>query len=105
MNSNPHDPVTSDSVPRALSSPEEEILRLIASLPAPEGLEERVHATLRAAPRRGRVLAWPMALRPESSWMRTAAAAAIVFLVAGGGWAAAHAGARRLFGRRRRARP
>lgn len=86
MNSNPHDPVTSASVPRALSSPEEEILRWIASLPAPEGLEERVHTALRAAPRRGRVLAWPMALRPESSWMRTAAAAAIVFLVAGGGW-------------------
>jgi hypothetical protein len=86
MNSNPHDPVTSDSVLRALSSPEEEILRWIASLPAPEGLEERVHTALRAAPRRGRVLAWPMALRPESSWLRTAAAAAIVFVVAGGGW-------------------
>ena len=36
--------------------------------------------------RRGRVLAWPAALKPQSSWMRTAAAAAIVFVVAGGGW-------------------
>ncbi len=86
MNSNPHNPKTSDSAPRALSSPVEESLRLIASMPAPEGLEERVHAALRAAPRRGRVLAWPTALRPESSWIRTAAAAAIVFVVAGGGW-------------------
>jgi hypothetical protein len=57
-------------------------LRLIARLPAPEGLEERVHAGLRAAPRRARVLAWPMA----GEWMRAAAAAAIVCVVAGGGW-------------------
>ena len=43
MNSNPHNPTT--------SGPEtgEETLRLIASLPAPEGLEDRVHAALRAA--------------------------------------------------------
>jgi hypothetical protein len=64
----------------------EETLRLIASLPAPAGLEDRVHAALRAAPRGGRLLAWPAALRPQSSWMRTAAAAAIVFAIAGGGW-------------------
>jgi hypothetical protein len=65
-------------------------LRLIASLPAPEGLEERVHAALRVSPRDGRVLAWPQGLRSatrhESGWMRTAAAAAIVFVVVGGGW-------------------
>ena len=82
MNSNPHDPMTSESA----SSPAEETLRLIASLPAPEGLEERVQSALDAAPRRGRVLAWPGTLRPESGWMRSAAAAAIVFVVAGGGW-------------------
>jgi hypothetical protein len=82
MNSNPHNLTTSESD----SSPAEETLRLIASLPAPEGLEDHVHAALRAAPRRGRVLAWPRAIRPESSWMRSAAAAAIVFVVAGGGW-------------------
>jgi hypothetical protein len=64
----------------------EETLRIVAVLPAPAGLEDRVHAALRNAPRRGRVLAWPEALRPQSGWMRTAAAAAIVFVVAGGGW-------------------
>ena len=82
MNSNPHHPTAFESP----SSPAEESLRLIASQPAPAGLEDRVHAALRAAPRRGRVLAWPRAIRPESGWMRTAAAAAIVFVVAGGGW-------------------
>ena len=64
----------------------EATLRLIAGLPAPEGLEDRVRAGLAAAPRRGRVLAWPAALSLESGWMRSAAAAAIVFVVAGGGW-------------------
>jgi hypothetical protein len=82
MNPNPHNPNASGWTQET----GEETLRLIASLPAPAGLEDRVHAVLRAAPRRGRVLAWPKALRPESSWMRTAAAAAIVFVVAGGGW-------------------
>jgi len=64
----------------------EATLRLIAGLPAPEGLEERVQAALRHAPRPGRVLAWPTALRLEGGWMRAAAAAAIVVVVAGGGW-------------------
>jgi len=71
----------------------ETTLRLIASLPAPEGLVERMQAGLRAAPiaGRARVLAWPAALRPESGWLqsslaRSAAAAAIVAVVAGGGW-------------------
>jgi hypothetical protein len=62
----------------------EATLRLIAHLPAPEGLEDRVQASLRAAPRTARVLAWPVPLAGE--WLRTAAAAAIVFVVAGGGW-------------------
>ncbi len=82
MNSIPQDPKTSTSA----SSPAEESLRLIAGLPAPEGLAERVQTALDAAPRRGRVLAWPGTLRPASGWMRGAAAAAIVFVVAGGGW-------------------
>jgi hypothetical protein len=82
MNSDPHNPLPSDSVPEA----GEETLRLIASLPAPVGLEDRVHKALRAAPRRGRVLAWPKALHTQSGWIRSAAAAAIVFVVAGGGW-------------------
>ena len=69
----------------------EDTLRLIATLPAPEGLEDRVYASLRAAqqptPRKGRLLAWPGAgFRPGSGWMRSAAAAAIVLVVAGGGW-------------------
>lgn len=81
MTSNPHD----QKAPGALS-PAEETLRLIAKLPAPEGLEERVQTLLDAAPHRGRVLAWPRTLRRESSWMRSAAAAVIVFVVAGGGW-------------------
>jgi hypothetical protein len=65
----------------------EESLRVIARLPAPEGLEERVMAGVRAGAGRGaRVLEFPAALRPGSTWMRSAAAAAIVFVVAGGGW-------------------
>jgi hypothetical protein len=82
MNSNPRDPMASESDLTAA----EETLRLIANLPAPEGLEGRVHAAVRVAQRRGRVLAWPRVLRAESGWMRGAAAAAIVFVVAGGGW-------------------
>ena len=62
----------------------EESLRVIARLPAPEGLEERVIAGVRAGG--ARILHFPAALRPGRSWMRGAAAAAIVFVVAGGGW-------------------
>ena len=96
MNSNFHNPSTTGSA----QGSGEETLRLIASLPAPEGLEVRMRAGLRASQgrgsqqriddagvsSRGRVLAWPKGLNPQSSWMRTAAAAAIVFVVAGGGW-------------------
>jgi hypothetical protein len=64
----------------------EATLRLIARLPAPQGLEERVKAGLRNAPRRGHVLAWPGAFSPAAGWQRAAAAAAIVFVVGGGGW-------------------
>jgi hypothetical protein len=64
----------------------EATLRLMARLPAPEGLEERVKAGLRNAPRRGRVLAWRGAFSPAAGWQRAAAAAAIVFVVGGGGW-------------------
>lgn len=61
-------------------------LRLIASLPAPQGLEDRVKASLRSAPRKARILAWPGPLPLTGGWLRAAAAAAIVFVVAGGGW-------------------
>ena len=86
MNSNPHQPMDA----AAHVDYGEETLRLIASLPVPQGLEDRVHKALRSAPQNGRVLAWPTGIRSrfsiESNWMRTAAAAAIVFVVVGGGW-------------------
>jgi hypothetical protein len=67
------------------------ILRVIASLPVPDGLEDRVHSALRGARRTASVLPWPAAQARGRGWMhgtlgRTAAAAAIVFVVAGGGW-------------------
>ena len=62
-------------------------LRLIASLPAPQGLAERVKDGMHSgAARRGRVLAWPMSGRDGYAWLRGAAAAAIVGVVAGGAW-------------------
>ena len=66
----------------------ERLLRLIATLPAPEGVEARVKAGLHAAPRRGNVIRWPFS---RAEWMRgsavrAAAAAAIVVVVTGGGW-------------------
>ena len=64
----------------------EATLRLIARLPVPDGLEDRVMDGLKTAPRRGQILHWPSVLQPGGSWMRSAAAAAIVFVVAGGGW-------------------
>ena len=67
----------------------EETLRMIANLPAPEGLEDRVKAGLRSAPKSATVIAWPFP--SAGDWMRSAgargaAAAAIVLAVAGGGW-------------------
>jgi hypothetical protein len=70
----------------------EETLRLIASLPGPEGLEDRVKTALSTASRRGRILHWPAGAGPAGGgWIhrtgaRWAAAAAIVAIVAGGGW-------------------
>jgi hypothetical protein len=70
-------------------------LRLIARLPAPAGLEERVKAGLLAAKlsassgrasKTAHILSFPTRSRLESNWMRSAAAAAIVFVVVGGGW-------------------
>jgi hypothetical protein len=117
MNSHPHD--TFDSKTGSGAGPRlgpgaseaETTLRLIAGLPVPEGLEERVKAGLHQAshqapdrasheaPRSGGLLHWPLATRLDRSragsmrlgWMqsrfaRSAAAAAIVLVVAGGGW-------------------
>jgi hypothetical protein len=66
----------------------EETLRLVARLAPPEGLEQRVQAALHAAPVSGgaQILAWPVALRLDAAWMRSAAAAAIVAVVIGGSW-------------------
>lgn len=74
------------------ASEAEKTLRMIAQLPAPEGLEERVHAVLKSGKPAGHVLSWPARQRssqPGHRWaglMRAAAAAAIVCVVAGGGW-------------------
>jgi hypothetical protein len=75
-----------DSPVGEASSPAEITLRLIARLPAPEGLEARVQAGLRSAPRHASVLAWPARFPVSGEWLRAAAAAAIVFVVAGGGY-------------------
>lgn len=68
----------------------EATLRLIAGLPAPEGLADRVHTRLRTVPRKTGLLHWPLApamgFRIYSPVFRAAAAAGIVCLVAGGGW-------------------
>jgi hypothetical protein len=69
----------------------EETLRLIAGLPAPQLLEERVKARLSSAARTARILRWPVPLLRGRVWMnttvaRSAAAAAIVVVVAGGSW-------------------
>ena len=60
-------------------------LHMLAKLPVPVGMEDRVFAGVLAAPRGARVLHWP---RPfyTRDWMRGIAAAAIVLAVGGGGW-------------------
>jgi len=91
MNSLPNNGPSCPADGRDPYGPGEDTLRLIADLPAPEGLTNRVKAGLRAAPETGRILMWRGPLRPAAGWMygsvaRGAAAAAIVCLVAGGGW-------------------
>ncbi|MGA8041585.1 MAG: hypothetical protein WCA37_02165 [Terracidiphilus sp.] len=86
-------PSTSDRFAHSIASvaEAEAALGRIASLPAPEGLEDRIKAALEAAPSSGTVLAWPLAAQTRkrhemNEWLRGAAAAAIVAVVAGGGW-------------------
>lgn len=86
MNSNSQNPFTDRGASDASSCNAEETLRLIANLPAPAGLEDRLHEVMRSAPRRGRILNWPAKTLMRADWMRAAAAAAIAFVVAGGGW-------------------
>lgn len=67
----------------------DETLRMIARLPAPQGLEERIQSALQAAPATHRVLAWPINSRAngwQTNGLRAAAAAALAFVVVGGGW-------------------
>lgn len=73
------------------ASDAEETLRLLAHMPAPAGLEERVKNTLRMDSGAANVVAWPSDYRlkrrwTQSTWARCAAAAAIVVVVAGGSW-------------------
>lgn len=68
----------------------EETLRLLARVPAPEGLVERVQASLQRAPRGSFLTRWSGGFG-LNGWMyspalRGMAAAAIVVLVVGGGW-------------------
>jgi hypothetical protein len=80
-----------ESMSEAEVTEAEVTLRMLARLPAPQGLEDRVRAGLKAAPKAGRVLAWSSVNGvghngwASTGWMRGAAAAAIVFVVAGGG--------------------
>ncbi len=60
-------------------------LRMIANLPAPAGLEDRMFAGVLKAPRKAGVLSWPRRLYARD-WVRSIAAAAIVLAVGGGGW-------------------
>ena len=90
MNHQDQNPIANQPLSESLSVTGEDTLHLIAKLPAPAGIEDRIHAGLlahaRTARRAGRLLAWPATARVASGWMRSAAAAAIVFVVAGGGW-------------------
>lgn len=62
-------------------------LRLLATLPAPQGLETRLLAKLGDHPQPKRVLAWPWRVAlAESAGMRAVAAALLVAVLAGGGW-------------------
>lgn len=64
----------------------EHTLRLVAQLPAPQGLEARLRQQLQAAPAASRILSWP-AVRRRAEWRRSAAAAALVAAICGGSWA------------------
>jgi hypothetical protein len=85
MNTQNHRGANSTSMGEAEYDPEV-TLRLIASLPAPDGIENRVIANIRSAPPSRRVFNWPRLINPTEGWLRTAAAAAIVSVVLGGGW-------------------
>jgi hypothetical protein len=95
-NPDPHqDLFTRAALPHSESGPDfgEDTLRILAALPPPEGMVDRVQARLQTAPRFstrfGGILPWPVSFAPAWGYggmARSAAAAAIVCLVAGGGW-------------------
>jgi hypothetical protein len=93
MKPSPNETVSSIS-PNFNPNTYEDTLRLIAHLPLPEGLVDRVQASLHSHPQLAshspRVVSWPGAFMHGNGWrhhslMRAAAAAAIVVVVAGGG--------------------
>lgn len=91
MSTHSNNGLSSHANRRDSSGTGEDTLRLIANLPAPAGLADRVKDGLASAPETGRILMWRGPLRPAGGWMystlaRGAAAAAIVGIVAGGGW-------------------
>ena len=63
----------------------EDTLRLVAALPAPAGMEERIQQRLKLQGA-DRVIEWPVKPRAGQTWLRGAAAAALVCVVVGGGW-------------------
>ena len=63
----------------------EATLHLLAKLPAPAGLEDRLFTGVMAAPRKERLFEWPRPLSARD-WVRGIAAAALVLAVGGGGW-------------------
>jgi hypothetical protein len=60
-------------------------LHLLAKLPVPAGMEDRVFAGVLSKPRKGRVLEFPGPLYARDL-VRGIAAAALVLAVGGGGW-------------------
>ena len=84
MNLSSYDPKSDNTEHGGATHPMDATLRLLANLSVPEGIEDRIHAKLRTAPRKGRLLSWPTGI--HTGWMRSAAAAAIVVIVGGGGW-------------------
>ena len=83
-------PTNGKSISNSLSGTgaAEETLRIIATLPAPEGLEDRVREALARDSGTARVLTWPSAGSRHGyrAAARGVAAAAIVLVVGGGGW-------------------
>jgi hypothetical protein len=71
MSSSPRDRFDPDLQSSDLTVTGEDTLRLIASLPAPEGLADRVQSGLHHAPPTGRVLNWRGPLRPSGNWMQS----------------------------------